>query len=233
MHILIAAILSVAAGVFGYFAVRAGRIAGMIEELPTTPIADIRRGLVEVKGKVRALSEPLESPYTRAPCVHYHFKVVQGGGKNSRTIINDRNSTGCVVEDGTGSCRVDLWRARMVLDSVVHGSSGTFNEAPEGVETMLRERYGKTSKGWVFNKSMSYTETVLREGEQVYVLGTARAAEGGASRVTKGAGVFIVSDKSERKLLAKFRGRSSLCWFGAVALAATAIGSLVCGLVGG
>lgn len=223
MKVLFCVGFVVAAAVLAYFARKAGKIAGLIEELPTTPIANVLRGLVEVKGKARAASGALESPYTRTPCVHYHFKVVDGSGKGSRTIINDRRSARCTVEDDTGSCEVDLRRAEMVLDSVAHGSSGVLNDAPERVEKMLRKRYRTSSKGWLFNKSLSYTETVLREGDDVYVLGTASKTKAGAVRITKRGGVFIVSDKSERQLLTRFRGRGALFWCGSAALVAVAV----------
>jgi hypothetical protein len=223
LHVLLGIALLVGAGVAAHFAHGASRVARLIEEMPTTPIGSVRSGLVEVKGKVSPASEEMESPYTNTPCVYYHFQVVEGSGNHRHTIINDRRSVPCQLEDETGSCQLDVHRANMVLDLTVHGSSGVFSEAPERTEAMLRKRYAKSSKGWVFNKSMSYTETALRTGTQVYVLGTARPRKkDGSVRISKRQGVFIVSDKSERQLLARFRTRGLLLWLGAAALGTAA-----------
>ena len=192
------------------YAQKPGKLVRQIKELPTTPIAKLKPGLVEVKGEVSALDVPLESPVTRELCVYFHFRVLEtrGGGKHSRTIVivDDKQYAKCLVEDETGSCELDLREAKLFLDVDSHGRSGLFKSATPEFEQLLQTRYGESAKGWIFNKNLNYKEIALEEGEQVYVLGTAENLGGAGMRITKGLvdDVFVVSDKSETNFL---RGR--------------------------
>ena len=204
-------------------ALRLSTIAHLIRDVPTTPIGEIEEGLIEVKGTVSALSAELISPLTRSHCVYFRFVVKEkkSSGKNSywRTVVDDQQYATCLIEDESGGCEVDLSQSKLLLAVDHHCRSGTFNDAPPELEATLAE-YGRTSHGLVFNKTMRYEETVLEVGDNMYVLGDAVARDGEFTLITKGDSEFIVSDKSERELLARYSLYATLCWIGMIACGA-------------
>jgi uncharacterized protein YegL len=223
-----ALVLGVCAVVAGYYARKAGAIAKLIGDLPTTPIGRIKPGLVEVKGRLRKLTQELESPYAQKSCLYYRFKVIETGKKHSSIRIDDRRSAQCLVKDETGSCELNLARAEVVADAQRSGqTSGFFNTVEPALEQALRQTYGRTTKGLIFDKNLRYEETVLVEGDLVYILGWAQRAKDGKVRITKRGGTFIVSDKSEQKLLSRYGMRAALLYVGSVASVVMAIGILV------
>jgi hypothetical protein len=66
--------------------------------------------------------------------------------------------------------------------------------------------YGRTSKGFIFNKNMRYTETMLEVGDEIYVLGTAQR-QGDGLVIDKSDDLFIVSDQSEEQLTKSFHNK--------------------------
>ncbi|MBI3182937.1 MAG: hypothetical protein HYZ28_12440 [Myxococcales bacterium] len=176
-------------------------------ETRTSQVSSLMPGFAEVKGRASPAGLPLESPLSKTPCIYYRFQVEEHRrrGKRSywRTVIDDRREAGLVVFDGTGRVAVRLSEAELHLAPDAHARSGVFNDAPTELEATLSERYGRSSVGWVFNKTMRYTETLLREGEEIYVLGTVGSGPAGLE-FCRGNDLFIVTDKSEEDLSAKF-----------------------------
>ena len=207
-----------------YFARKNGKMARLIRETPTSKIAELKEGLVEVKGHVRPLSEPLESPLSKRSCVYYQFKVQERRrrhtGKSTShywvTVINDEQSVPCLVEDETGAAEVALLEANLVLDTDTRMRSGFFNDASPELEQTLNQRYGRSSRGFIFNRTMRYTETVLEERDPLYVLGTAEIQSGRRPRLNKSEGILIVSDKGEHTLQSRYTSFAIACWVGAV-----------------
>ena len=103
---------------------------------------------------------------------------------------------------------IDLNRVELLLDNERHETSGFLNPASSKLEAILK-KYKKSSKGWVFNKSLEYKETVLEVGDEVYVLGPVTVAKG--IRRFKGNGwpALIVSDKSERDVRRHYSNSAS------------------------
>jgi hypothetical protein len=194
-----------------FFAARSNlRKAKRIEDTPTSPIRNVSEGFVEVKGRVRGKGQ-LESPLSKKACVYYRFHVEEHvrRGKNSywRTVVDDKQDAGCLLEDASqAAIGVNLLAAELVLEPDNHAKSGLFNDAPAELEATLHERYGKTSQGWVFNKAMRYTETMLEEGDEVYVLGTA-VRRGSETLIDKEGDLFIVSDRTEDALTKSFHSK--------------------------
>ena len=218
IYLIIAGVLVAAGLVLVYYGVRAAKTSKLIKDMPTTPIGEIRRsGHVEIKGVIEPANKALESPYTLTPCVYYEFKVTEGSGDGRRAIVNERRFARTTVRDQSGACEVNLPGARLILDQTVHGSSGIMSDAPAHVEERLKTRYGRSTKGWIFNRSMTFTETVMGVGASVYVLGRARVAKDGTVRISKRDGVFIVSDKPEWDLVATLNFRMTAFLVGAAA----------------
>jgi len=178
-----------------------------ITDTKTSQVSRIVPGLVEVKGTVRCAGPHVVSPMTKARCVLFHFHVEEwrqhGKSGSWRTVINDTKDAGCVLTDGSGDVRLNLLEAELLLKPDTHAKSGTFNDASPEVEAALAS-YGRSSQGFIFNKGMKYTETVLHEGDLIYALGTATSHPQGGYQLSKGNDLFIVSDKTEEEIVAHF-----------------------------
>lgn len=209
-----------------WFGFRGWKRYKLITGTETSRISGILGGLVEVNGKVVSMEDQLlESPYSGTPCVYYRFKVEEkrhrssGGGRSSTywaTVINDKQYAKCAVDDDTGTIVIDLEEADLVLDRDAHARTGLFSAAPPELEETLNSRYGRSSKGFIFNRNMRYSETVLEEGDEIYVLGDATVTEGGEWWITKQEHPLIVSDKGERGAIRRFLWQAILSWLGAI-----------------
>ncbi|OVE77532.1 hypothetical protein BVX99_02440, partial [bacterium F16] len=238
MPILVTAILVLLAGVLGYLAWRNFNIWSILTNMKPTAAADITSGLVEAEGRVGSAGNVLISPLSQRECVYYTFTVEEkrssGTGKNRRTswrrIINDGQAVPCLIEDASGAIEVDLRQAKLHLSADVRFRSGTFNDAPAHVESLLQERYGHSSKGWVFNKSMRYTETMLELGDPIYAVGQATNSFEGNILSNQGKPSFwaggvplTVTDKGEGHVSMRYMGMTILLGLGAMALVAGAV----------
>ena len=141
------------------------------------PISEIKDGeFAKVVGRLRlAETPPLEAPLTSRPCAYFEVKVEerQSSGRSSHweTIVQTMESQETIfVEDDSGKALVTLAAPQVVLHMDTHLESGFLNDASPRLEAFLA-RHGHSSEGWVFNKTIRYTEGVLEEGEQVAVLG--------------------------------------------------------------
>jgi len=114
---------------------------------------------------------------------------------------------------------VDLEKANLVLDRDAHARSGLFSAAPPELEETLNNRYGRSSKGFIFNRRMRFAETVLEVGDEIYVLGDVTVTGGGEWRITKREHPLIVSDKGERGATRRYRWQAILSWLGAIVVA--------------
>lgn len=234
MALLIAAVMIAVGGFVVWRGVLAKQKTKVITDTKTSQISRIVPGLVEVKGKVRCAGPHVVSPMSKSPCVYFRFHVEEyrshGKSGSWRTVINDSKEAGCILSDGTGDVRLNLLEAELLLKPDAHAKSGTFNDASPELEASLAA-YGRSSTGFVFNKAMKYTETILHEGDQIYALGTASSHSAGGYQLNKGNNLFIVSDKTEEEVVAHYNS-SGLIGFilgGLLAVAglAVAVGSVV------
>lgn len=215
-----------------YLVVRNWKIARLIADTPTSRIDELRNGMAEIKGRVQPAGRALECPMTGQRCVYFRFKVQEKRshwiGKSTRrywaTVVDDRRVVDFEVDDGTGTAVINAYPAQFILDEDAHARSGFLNDATPEMERAL-ERYGQSSQGLIFNKSMRYTSTILEDEDQVYVLGHARSFGDGRFQFTKVFGPFIVSDRREGELLTRYRMFAFL--FGFLAVAVGAVGLMM------
>lgn len=196
-----------------HYGAKGRRMAGLIAKLETCPIGDASPGLVEVQGTIKPTGELLRSPMSGKDCVYFEFKVEEQRTRSSsseghdntywHTLVDDSQRAGFSVDDGTGSVSVAIAQADLLLSEDKAGHSSVLqNPTPEFKDAMAR--YGKGTKGWVFNRTLRYRETFLEPGDRLYVLGT---FSGG--RILKGAeGVLVVSDQGEAAVLSSFKSRA-------------------------
>ena len=226
----------VAFGLCLFFFLRNRAKITSIESAQAVDVGDLDDGYWKTSGRVVALEEPLVSPMTRTECVFFLFRVEelktrtvstydhQSRGRRTgtrtetywETVVTDRQAITCAVKDKTGSARIELSDAETVFSPSAHSTSGTFQNCPERLQRTLSKRYGFATKGLIFNKGLRYTETVIEEGDKLFVIGDVEIGRGGAPVFVRGDKPFIVSDRSEAKLLAHFRTRATWSLVGAV-----------------
>ena len=123
--------------------------------LPTSKIRSIAKGLAEVQGKL-LMKKPLFSPINMTSCIGYYYVIEKidenKKGHNSYSTIHEETQCNPFeIEDTTGKIEV----------------------APEGIQLFLRENTHQYTSG-----GKRYTESLLREGDEVLLIGYADAKEG-------------------------------------------------------
>ncbi len=206
-----------------YFAVRMKRRAQLIAELKLSDVAKLRPGVRKIRGRVRAHEDLLRSPMTKRDCAYYHFLVEEQhthhtGGRHGGTtthwvaVVNDRQWVSLTIEDETGD--VDVWidEAEVVLKSAERESSGMFNSPPERLRRLIENRYGRSTQGLLFNKTMRFSESVLEDGARVLVVGEVVENKRGRLGFRKGVAKLVLSDKSEKDLVSHYGRQGILLW---------------------
>jgi hypothetical protein len=200
----------IVAGIAAYFLFINYRKYSIIQKTETSNISMVYNGFYEVKGKIVPLTDQLVSPFTGKDCVYYHFFVEQkkSSGKSSHwvKIIDDKRSVKFGVDDGTGVAIVDMQNAEAQINVDTKARSGFLNSADER-EVAVLEKYNKSNKTWIFEKTLRYTEKFLEVGDELYVLGEVNEKEDRYPVFRKAKMPLFVSDKSENELLSFFKTR--------------------------
>jgi hypothetical protein len=178
------------------------KLKRLIENVPTTPAAEVEIGITEIKGTVGSCDdiEPLTGPLTEKPCVWFRYLVQEwrGIGKNRHLVTIEDRKRGQVFlcNDVSGSIPVVTHEARVV--------SGRKAGRSKGIRV--------------------YSEFSLRPGDPVYVLGSAEIdpVTGDSLRIEKDPqGLpYLVSNLPERRL--KTREIVGAFWCFAFGIASTA-----------
>ena len=215
-----------------FFAVRLHRRGSAVAHMRVTPVDKLKPGPAKIKARVRAREELLVSPMGRHPCVYYRFQVRElrstggphGGGQAWHTVVDDSRSIDVILEDDTGEARIDLRDAKVVLKTGKTVNSGTFNDPPENLRQLLQRRYGKSTRGLLFNKRMQYFETILPDEARVIVVGEVEPDSDGVPELCKGDVPLLVGDREDEQLRTPYHRKAVWLWIGAgFALFTTAI----------
>lgn len=190
-----AVLLSLGFGFVGWTSMRKGRL---ILKTPLSKICDLKSGLASVQGKVEPIGKILQSPMTGAECVYYNFKVDEHKGGDNPTytnLVGDMKSNPFQLTDSTGAVEVSFDRESLLL-------ARTYATSKENrlLDKWPRLRDHERHTSWP--KHISYTETVIRVGCELYVLGKVTAV-GTGSTIIK---AMILSDKSKQKIVAMRKG---------------------------
>lgn len=180
----------------------------IINGTPTTEIQNIDTGYFEIKGQVSSKSEMLLSPMDQIECVWYCLiikELVKSGKKHTySTKANIQKFTKCMLDDGTGTCELDLTHVKFNLNKEHYSQSGIL-ESPTKRQLEMLDKAGLKSTTIVgINKNFQYLEYVLRVGDELYVLGDCVAGISSSDTVTcRGTSQkpIFISDKSEEYLL--------------------------------
>jgi hypothetical protein len=199
------------------------------QELLKAPLVDIKNlknGLYKIEGQIRAQDDLLRSPLSKKKCVYYRFHVEElrssGHGRHRTsswvTVVDDKKWIDFNIDDGTGDVEIDVGLAEVALKSKAFTSSGTFDGASQELEDLMNRRYGKSTKGWLFNKSMRYTESYLRDGDTVMIIGDVEKSKGEAPEFYKGDHHLLITDMDEKQVGSMYTGRATMYWIGMVFL---------------
>lgn len=128
----------------------------------------------KIVGRVQFLGEPLTAPLSGRPCAFYSIRVEEyqsnGNSGSWYEIITDEKGIDFAMSDGTGQAIIHTEAAKTVLSEDHQTKSGTLND-PTAAERAYLESHAVEGKGWVFNKSLRYSEGVLEADEMVSVFG--------------------------------------------------------------
>ncbi|MDC8002537.1 hypothetical protein POV27_00610 [Aureisphaera galaxeae] len=131
----------------------------------------------KIVGKAKHVTEPMLAPISKRPCIFYHITVIQGSGKNRRTIIDDMQVQDFFIEKDGEMAMVKMDQPptfrNVVLVEDHQYDSGIFKNPSEHVEKYLN-KHGKDSKYWLgFNKDLKYWEGIIGIDEIIAVKGIA------------------------------------------------------------
>jgi hypothetical protein len=207
----------------GYFAYRIHARRQMLVNMPVTRIEDLEPGPAKVKARVVATGKLLRTPMHEHECVFYRFVVNQRHVYDKvENVVTDEGCVAVRLEDATGEARIDLSEAKVALQSKDRRSSNEFREAPEYVRDLLRDRYGVSSRGVLFNKALTCIESWLENDGRVVVVGEVRRGKDGTPVFRAGATPLVVCEGSDSEhLKAPYLLQLLICLFG-VLFAATA-----------
>jgi hypothetical protein len=191
---------------------RSLRFFTLIHQTPTSKISDIHSGFVEVSGRVVARGKALVTPITHRPCVYYVYlreflktcEVSDSRGTRTETWwepIRDIAENGdWAIEDGTGSVQIALDEADLML-SPAKTLRAVETIAPDPLITQTHP------------KQRRHTETVIQEGDELYVLGTVKRRLSGELILCRGDDFLVVTDGGEGRVLRRYGLKSLMTPF--------------------
>lgn len=189
-HILIGVGLGLAL-LLSWAGFRFVKVKRYIENIPTSSTRGVAYGLVELKGTAATPAgfAALDGPISGARCVQYRYMIQEkrGSGKNAKwvTIRDETQAMPFELRDDSGAITVHPWGAEIITDHSVSRSVG-------------RQRH---------------TETSLRAGDRLYVLGSAELNPHTMESLIVGRGPkdmpFILTNRREEDILFS-KGRTGL-----------------------
>jgi hypothetical protein len=208
-------------GVAGWGIYRNRKRFMLIENTQLVQVQDLQPGLFQLHGHAVAMGPLLRSPLTNSECVYFRFLLEEqrtrtvdagprGGSRVEKywhPVIDDAQATQAAIDDGTGWAEVELKDAEVVLKVSAARNSGSFQSAPPDVKKRLEKKYNHSTKGWFFEKTTRYSEMLVKEGDDLFVLGEAvpRDDKGKRFCVVKGEHPLLVSDKDASGLAAHYK----------------------------
>ena len=219
-------------GLFLYgFKVRA--MQRVIENTPTSSVRSLPLGFVEAAGTAQPDGQSLLSPLTNQPCVFYRYRIEeQRGSRNSRrwvTVAEDRSTEPFYIEDSTGRVLIVPMGADARLSKEQVFSNRWPGALPDHVAHTLRT-IGEPTVSWLGPRTLRCREAFIALGDPLYVLGTVQenpsvtGAADNAARIYIGSHPdnprYLISDRSEKALLARLRLIATACLYGGPLLTA-------------
>lgn len=168
--------LTALAGLGGVSYLRARKqvssLLARVERIPVTPIARASSGPVAVQGSAEA-RQTVTSPLSGRQVIAFRVKIADNSDDAPVTLVDTSEAAAFLVVDATGKALVEPADALLLLASDTHETAGVLERAPAGLRSLMA-RHGHSTRGWIFERSLTWTEAVLEVGDDVYVQGVAR-----------------------------------------------------------
>lgn len=144
----------------------------LIQNTPTARIRSMSMGMVEVEGQVVQGSAHM-APFSGRPCAYWEVDIATKGRRNSWSVVH-RNSSGSpfFVRDETGLALVYPREAECTVRNQVEENCFGINLPGCYAEYMEQKRLAFRHV-WRLS-TLRFRERILEEGQQVYILGSAR-----------------------------------------------------------
>jgi len=172
----------------------------LIQNTPTSTVRGASLGAVEISGKVVG-PYTLISPFSELDCFYYHA-VACGCSGDANQVREETLYTPFFLDDGTGRLMVDPRGAEMALPPSVEEDYAPSTSI--GLTRHFLNRHGLSS-----SDPAHLEEYCIREGDQLFVLGTlrenpGRAVDASARPFTEGPGFLssAAADLQRRAALA-------------------------------
>jgi hypothetical protein len=179
-----------------------------VRDTPTSDIAAMASGDVEVIGEARQLDGTLNAPLSGEDCLAYEYTVEQyeSGDQGSREIVDSGSSDAVfAVDDGTDVAAIKPDGADLVVDwDVVEPGEGEGGpRSQSGNEPSAAREIAGALAG---SEQRTYKEKLIRPGEDIYVFGEASThAEQGVKLIEEGDNpVYLISNKPEDEIAESF-----------------------------
>jgi hypothetical protein len=161
-----------------YAGVRQMKRARLVERTPTTSAASLEGGeVVEVKGRVVAAEQTLETPLSRRSAVWFHVEVKEAQGSSSRTLVDQVRAVDFLIDDGSGRMARVVPRAHEKAVVALDADRQWENET-DGLRKWVLELLRAKGHEDFEPTKLSWTERALFAGDPVYVLGHAEPVVG-------------------------------------------------------
>ena len=170
-------IAALALSIGGGFGLTMWRRRWLMADLPTSDAAHVFVGMNEVVGRAVALEIPIVAPYSAVECVWYRSLLEQevesgNGGSDWKTVADETSEAPFWVEDHTGRVLVRPRGASVYPGDRLRDLHAGRPARYSGL-TLLQSLSGPRLLGPMSTARHRTTEWVIRNGEQVYLLGEA------------------------------------------------------------
>jgi hypothetical protein len=188
-------------------------------------------GLVKMHGTVQAVNpgELLVSPIEQRPCVYYKLVIEQfrtssstaktsvgraPGSGSWEPIVEDVQAVPMVIADETGDVAIDPKEAQLDFKAKSK-ESNLFTSMPKELEESLRERYKIVTKTFFIPKQMRYTEVVIAQDAEVFVVGDCEMKDGKAT-LTRKDHPLLLTFRKEQEVVRNSKITATICTVAAV-----------------
>ncbi|PIQ90765.1 MAG: hypothetical protein COV71_02795, partial [Candidatus Omnitrophica bacterium CG11_big_fil_rev_8_21_14_0_20_41_12] len=160
---------------FGFSRLRRRRL---IENIPTSTVRGLALGLVELAG-VAKNKTLLKAPFTGTDCVFFRYTIErwEKRGKSSEWVDiaeGDSSSSPFFLDDTTGSVMILPKGAELFQPVDFEFKNGWGNPLPENLIYFLQRQGVPHKTLFGFSSQLRFREWRISEGQQVYVLGSAK-----------------------------------------------------------
>ena len=147
------------------------RIKRKIARTPLKPLSEVKVGdFVKIKGKAQRYDRISKAPLSREECLCYQTLVTRLDLKEPRELAKEEVLHWFYVVEGNHQMLIVPSKAEVDLKRVFMKDSGLLNDPTEEVRQFI-SRYEQKGKFLGVNKGLEASEKILKEGQDVEVVG--------------------------------------------------------------